>query len=94
MIKSYDVTFEVVDAKTGVLMNRTSLAQFMPSGDKVVAESFGDAIEKAIARLAFYMQSKGHKVLLGKKPFNGLLIDDEIRWLNFRAEGPVSIHNS
>ena len=85
MIKGFDVEFNVVDAKSGEQINKTTYKRFFLDERVVVAENAAEAEERAINLLAKYMKEKGHVVQYGRKPYNGLLIDGDTRWLNFKV---------
>lgn len=85
MIKGFDVEFNVVDAKNGVQINKTTYKKFFLNERVVVAENAGEAKNLAINILAKYLKEQGHIVQHGRKPYNGPLIDGDIRWVNFKV---------
>lgn len=85
MVKGFDVEFNVVDAKSGEQINTTTFKKFFQNKRAVVVENAADAEQLAISILAQYLRDKGHVVKHICKPYNGLLIDGDIRWLDFRV---------
>ncbi len=85
MIKGFDVEFEVVDVESGMQINKTTYKEFFLNERVVVAENAVEAKNLAIDLLAKYLMEKGHVVKHGRKPYNGLLIDGDTRWVNFRV---------
>ena len=85
MIKGFDVEFNVVDAKSGEQINKTTYKKFFLNERVVVAENAAEAENLAIDILAKHLKEKGHIVQHGRKPYNGLLIDGDIRWVNFKV---------
>ena len=85
MIKGFDVEFKVVDAKSGVQINKTTYKRFFLDEQVVVAENATEAEKRAMCLLSKYLKDKGHIVQRGRKPYNGLLIDGDTRWVNFKV---------
>lgn len=85
MIKGFDVEFDVVDAKSGEHINKTTFRKFFQNKRVVVVENAADAEQVAISFLVKYLRDKGHVVKHICKPYNGLLIDGDIRWSDFRG---------
>ncbi len=85
MIKGFNVTFNVVDAHNGELINQTTFKSFFKNERVVVAENTAEAEELAIVLLREYLKEKGHVVRHICKPYKGLLVDGDVRWCDFRV---------
>lgn len=85
MIKGFDVAFNVVDARSGEQINKTTFKKFFKNERAVVAENAAEAEQSAIVILREHLREKGHVVRHICKPYNGLLVDGDVRWCDFRV---------